>query len=100
MSHAATCKKKLYIYIYIYCLCEHCATCILTATIILYSSSSQSQVIQPPEPSLLGVMGVSDWDFLCPPSEMRGVSGDEEEDTSHRPSLDDFDGEIAVFQVH
>ncbi len=38
-------------------------------------------------------MGVSDWDFLRPPS------SPPEEDESKRPSLDDFDGEIAIFQV-
>lgn len=62
-------------------------------------SSSQSQLITPPAPeqNLLGVMGVSDWDFLCPVESVERP--DEEEDTSKRPSLDDFDGEIAVFQV-
>ena len=61
---------------------------------------------------------MSDWDFLCPPPppatvgeeakqegrEERevgeGQQGEREEDTIKRPSLDDFDGEIAVFQVH
>jgi hypothetical protein len=77
-----------------------------------------------PEQNLLGVMGVSDWDFLRPPppvadpsttptggGEAEGGLGGEgggerdagkeerEEDTTKRPSLDDFDGEIAVFQV-
>ena len=67
-----------------------------------------------PEQNLLGVMGVSDWDFLCPPpaagmlttptGEGEGEGGEagreeREEDTIKRPSLDDFDGEIAVFQV-
>ena len=47
-----------------------------------------------PETTLLGVMGVSDWDFLCPPDHTPSP----DEDTSKRPSLDDFDGEIAVFQ--
>lgn len=56
---------------------------------------SLSTVI-PVEPNLPAVMGVSDWDFLQPPSPPLL----EQEDTSHRPSLDDFDGEIAVFQVH
>ena len=48
----------------------------------------------PPEPNLQGVIGVSDWDFLRPPS-----APEDEDDHTHRPSLDDFDGEIAVFQV-
>ncbi len=47
-----------------------------------------------PEPNLPGVMSVTDWDFLRPPSVPVG-----EDDHAHRPSLDDFDGEIAVFQV-
>ena len=57
---------------------------------------------------------MSDWDFLCPPpaagtlttptGEGEGEGGEagreeREEDTIKRPSLDDFDGEIAVFQV-
>ena len=63
---------------------------------------------------------MSDWDFLCPPHppppatggeevelegrEERGEAGERqqgegEEGTIRRPSLDDFDGEIAVFQV-
>ena len=84
-------------------------------------SSSQDQLVTPaPEQSLLGVMGVSDWDFLRPPPPSAaatvttptqdaegGVGGkggelrqeEREEDTTKRPSLDDFDGEIAVFQV-
>ena len=83
-------------------------------------SSSQSQLLTPtPEQNLLGVMGVSDWDFLRPPppvadpsttptggreagggGEERDVGKEErEEDSTKRPSLDDFDGEIAVFQV-
>jgi len=41
-------------------------------------------------------MGVSDWDFLRPP----GMDPSEDEESlGKRPSLDDFDGEIAVFQV-
>ena len=58
-------------------------------------SGSQSLATLPasPESNLLGVMGVSDWDFLRPPSMAM------EEDESRRPSIDDFDGEIAVFQV-
>ena len=47
-----------------------------------------------PEPSLQAVLSVTDWDFLCPPSAPQADT-----DTAHRPSLDDFDGEIAVFQV-
>ena len=63
-----------------------------------HSHTSHSQLITPaPEQSLLGVMGVSDWDFLCPAEEAGTLDSDE--DTSKRPSLDDFDGEIAVFQV-
>ena len=58
---------------------------------------------------------MSDWDFLCPPppsttptgegveeeggGEMEAGREEREEDTTKRPSLDDFDGEIAVFQV-
>ena len=57
------------------------------------SSLSQSALTTTPESNLLGVMGVSDWDFLRPPSMDSG------EDEGKRPSLDDFDGEIAVFQV-
>ena len=82
-------------------------------------SSSQSQLLTPaPEQNLLGVMGVSDWDFLRPPPPVADPSTtpkgggeaegggerdagkeEREEDTTKRPSLDDFDGEIAVFQV-
>ena len=82
-------------------------------------SSSQSQLLTPaPEQNLLGVMGVSDWDFLRPPPPVTDPSTmptgggesegggerdagkeEREEDTTKRPSLDDFDGEIAVFQV-
>ncbi len=57
------------------------------------STLSQSTLPSSPESNLLGVMGVSDWDFLRPPS------SPPEEDESKRPSLDDFDGEIAIFQV-
>ena len=61
------------------------------------SSQSPSQGTLPaPEVPLLGVMGVSDWDFLRPP----GMEPSEDEESlGKRPSLDDFDGEIAVFQV-
>ena len=63
--------------------------------LILYSSSKSQQTLPTtPEANLLGVMGVSDWDFLRPPT-----ATSEEEDEAKRPSLDDFDGEIAVFQV-
>ena len=48
----------------------------------------------PPDP-LLGVMGVSDWEFLAPE---RG-GAEESDPVAKRPSLDDFDGEIAIFQV-
>ena len=41
------------------------------------------------------VMGVSDWDFLCP----SGMEPRPDEDISKRPSLDEFDGELAIFQV-
>ncbi len=51
----------------------------------------------PPESNLLGVMGVSDWDFLRPLS--LDETTEEGADESKRPSLDDFDGEIAIFQV-
>ena len=102
-------------------------TSIYNISNVLFSSSSQSQLLTPaPEQNLLGVMGVSDWDFLCPPppppaatgpggegeregteAEGReereaageGQGGEKEDDTTRRPSLDDFDGEIAVFQV-
>ncbi len=59
-------------------------------------SSAQSQTVTPapPETTLLGVMGVSDWDFLCPPGHTSSLG----EDVTKRPSLDDFDGEIAIFQ--
>ena len=42
------------------------------------------------------VTGVTDWEFLRPDhaSSMGG-----EEDPAHKVTLDDFDGEIAVFQV-
>ena len=39
----------------------------------------------------IGVMGVSDWDFLRPPG-MDPTDG--EDSPGKRPSLDDFDGEI------
>lgn len=69
-----------------------------TPTHTLPSSSQQPPSSPPPpETTLLGVMGVSDWDFLRPPSDH--APSPEEEDSSKRPSLDDFDGEIAVFQV-
>lgn len=63
--------------------------------LILYSSSKSQQTLPTtPEANLLGVMGVSDWDFLRPPA-----TTSDEEDEIKRPSLDDFDGEIGVFQV-
>ena len=83
----------------------------INSSTILFHSSSQSQLLTPaPEQNLLGVMGVSDWDFLCPATsttptedgegrEKRSEVEGEAEDTTKRPSLDDFDGEIAVFQV-
>lgn len=58
------------------------------------SSNSQHTLPTTPEANLLGVMGISDWDFLRPPTDTSV-----EEDETKRPSLDDFDGEIAVFQV-
>ena len=68
------------------------------------ASQTASSVIE-------SVAGVTDWDFLCTEEEARGSSGhegpgrDEGEEgerqriVGKRPSLDDFDGEIAVFQV-
>ena len=44
---------------------------------------------------LHGVTGVSDWDFLCPP----GMESSPDEGPSKRPSLEEFDRELAVFQV-
>ena len=41
------------------------------------------------------VMGVSDWNFLCP----AGMEPRPDEDISKRPSLEEFDGELAIFQV-
>ncbi len=58
------------------------------------STLSLTTTPAPPETILFGVMGVSDWDFLCPPGHVPSP----EEDTSKKPSLDDFDGEIAIFQ--
>lgn len=58
------------------------------------SSLSLSTVIAAPDPSLQGVMGITDWDFLRPSNVPV-----EDDDHAHRPSLDDFDGEIAVFQA-
>ena len=55
----------------------------------------------PETTNLAGVMGVSDWEFLCPvawrDSPAHQSSGEAE--SGKRPSLDDFDGELAVFQV-
>lgn len=66
-------------------------------------SSSQTSISQhslhavaPDTTGLHQVIGVSDWDFLCPP----GMEPGPDEDVSKRPSLDEFDGELAVFQVH
>ena len=65
-----------------------------------HSAQSRGSTPPPSEPlppmtksdsTLMGVMGVSDWEFLKPPSL------EEKEGQSH-PSLDDFDGELAVFQ--
>ena len=65
-------------------------------------SSSQTSISQhslhavaPDTTGLHQVIGVSDWDFLCPP----GMEPGPDEDVSKRPSLDEFDGELAVFQV-
>ena len=67
---------------------------------MLYSSqvsiSQQSlQTLVPDTTGLNLVMGVSDWDFLCP----LGMELGPDEDISKRPSLDEFDAELAVFQV-
>ena len=63
------------------------------------SSSSQvslsQQSLPTPAPPTNLVMGVSDWDFLCPV----GMEPGPDEDTSKRPSLEEFDGELAIFQV-
>ena len=66
----------------------------------VHSGQSRSSTPPPTEPlpqvtpsdsTLMGVMGVSDWQFLKPP-------GLEEKEGQRHPSLDDFDGELAVFQ--
>lgn len=62
--------------------------------VLFFSSTLSLSAVIPPEPNLQGVIGVSDWDFLRPPS-----APEDEDDHITRPSLDDFDGEIAVFQV-
>ena len=90
-----TCKYNTICYRYMY---MYIHVCQLVSFLPCSHTSSHSQLLTPaPEQSLFGVMGVSDWDFLCPPEEMDKSDG--EEDDSKRPSLDDFDGEIAVFQV-
>ena len=53
------------------------------------------QGLVPDTTGLNQVMGVSDWDFLCPSVTEPG----QDEDISKRPSLDEFDSELAVFQV-
>ena len=60
------------------------------------STLSLSQVI-PPEPNLPVVMSMTDWDFLRPAG--APVQEEEEDPHTNRPLLDDFDAEIAVFQV-
>lgn len=64
-----------------------------------YSSTASSLLtVAPPEPSgIQGVLGVTDWDFLRPPDSSPVTES--KDFTHHRPSLEDFDGEIAVFQV-
>ena len=67
----------------------------------LYSSqeSTSQQSLHPMTPDMAdlhGVTGISDWDFLCPP----GLESSPDEDLSKRPSLEEFDKELAVFQVH
>ena len=67
----------------------------------VHSGQSRSSTPPPPpstEPqvtssdsTLMGVMGVSDWEFLKP-------TGLEEKEGQSHPSLDDFDGELAVFE--
>ena len=49
-----------------------------------------------PMPAMNQVTGVCDWDFLCPP----GMEPDPNDDISKRPSLEEFDGELAIFQVN
>lgn len=58
-------------------------------------SQQSLQTVVPDTTGLHQVMGVSDWDFLCPP----GIETGPDEDINRRPSLDEFDGELAVFQV-
>ena len=58
-------------------------------------SQHSLQTVAPDTAGLHQVMGVSDWDFLCP----LGMESGPDEDISKRPSLDEFDGELAVFQV-
>ena len=64
-----------------------------------YWRSSQVSISQyslpAPVPAMNVVMGVSDWDFLCP----TGMEPGPDEDISKRPSLEEFDGELAIFQV-
>lgn len=59
-------------------------------------SQQSLQQVAPDTSNMHGVMGVSDWDFLCPP----GMEPGPDEDISKRPSLDEFDGELALFQVY
>ena len=60
------------------------------------SISQQSlHTLTPDMTGLNHVTGVSDWDFLCP----SGMEPGPDEDISKRPSLDEFDAELAVFQV-
>ena len=61
------------------------------------SSSQQSlQQAAADTGGLYGITRVSDWDFLCSP----GMELGPDEDISKRPSLDEFDSELALFQVY
>jgi len=61
----------------------------------LYSSSVSLSLLPVLEPSISSVTGATDWEFLRPePSHVGG-----NQDPTHKITLDDFDGEISVFQV-
>ena len=70
-----------------------CSVCIPSSQVSISQQSLQALI--PDTTGLNLVTGVSDWDFLCPP----GMEPGPDEDISKRPSLDEFDAELAVFQV-
>ncbi len=60
-----------------------------------YSSATSLPILPALEPSTSTVTGVTDWEFLKPDHS----SSAGEQEPAHKISLDDFDGEISVFQV-